>query len=161
MSIQIQTQIKTPRRFKFIKCIHIYSKTDRLNITVCIPSNWLGVILAALLYIAQRPGNLENWSRNVWRVLERIWENNEDGVRTSVHNYHYVKNSVRQFPHSSVQNFMRDRPLFLYSNTWFLAHGVSHSSHTQSGHSSWKYFVALILWWKPCTALRVTKCRSS
>ena len=33
---------------------------------------------------------------------------NKDGVRTSVHYYHYVKNSVRQFPQSSVQNFMRD-----------------------------------------------------
>ena len=34
---------------------------------------------------------------------------NKDGVRTSVHNYHYVKNSVRQFPQSFVQNFMKGR----------------------------------------------------
>ena len=61
---------------------------------------------------------------------------NKDGVRTSVHNYHYAKNSVRQFPQSSVQNFMRDRSLFLHSSTWYLAHGVSHSSHTQSGPGS-------------------------
>ena len=63
-------------------------------------------------------------------------QTDKDGVRTSVHNYHYVKNSVRQFPQSSVQNFMRDRPLFLHSSTWYLAHGVSHSSHTQSGPGS-------------------------
>ena len=62
--------------------------------------------------------------------------NNKDGVRTSVHYYHYAKNSVPFFPQSSVLNFMRDRPLFLHSSTWYLAHGVSHSSHTQSGSGS-------------------------
>ena len=69
----------------------------------------------------------------------------KDGVHTSVHNYHYAKNSVRQFPQSSVQNFMRDRPLFLHSSTWYLVHSVSRSSHTQSGPGSRKYFVAHIL----------------
>ena len=67
------------------------------------------------------------WSNNSFFVENCLWSNNilveklnynKEGVRTSVHNYHYVKNSDRQFPQSSVQNFMRDRPLFLHSSTW-------------------------------------------
>ena len=52
---------------------------------------------------------------------------------------------VIKFPQSSVQNFMRDRPLFLHSSMWYLAHGVSQSSHIQSGPGSWKDFVKHIL----------------
>ena len=52
---------------------------------------------------------------------------------------------VIKFPQSFVQNFMRDQPLFLHSSTWYLAHGVSQSSHTQSGPGSWKDFVKHIL----------------
>ena len=74
-------------------------------------------------------------NQEIVNVCEHI-VNNKDGVRTSVDNYHYAKNSVRQFPQSSVQNFMRDRPLFLHSSTWYLAHGALHSSHTQSGPGS-------------------------
>ena len=89
---------------------------------------------------------LDHWNNFAFLAhLEALY--NKDGVRKSVHNYHYIKNSVRQFPQSSMQNFMRNRPLFLHSSTWYLGFRILYGRHSASSIFllSWSFWYSVLL----------------